>query len=105
MDRFVLNGYRQIRANCQIGVTGFEPATFASRTQRSTRLSHTPKIDENRTAPAPITPATERPLPPKTCYGTIGRSHVRATIISLSTGTSTTFKLKMSLQSPLEAGG
>ena len=25
-----------------IGVTGFEPATSASRTQRSTKLSHTP---------------------------------------------------------------
>ena len=27
----------------KIGVTGFEPATSASRTQRSTKLSHTPK--------------------------------------------------------------
>ena len=28
-----------------IGVTGFEPATSASRTQRSTKLSHTPLLN------------------------------------------------------------
>ena len=27
-----------------VGMTGFEPAAFASRTQRSTKLSHIPKI-------------------------------------------------------------
>ena len=27
----------------RVGMTGFEPATFASRTQRSTKLSHIPK--------------------------------------------------------------
>ena len=27
---------------CTIGVTGFEPAASASRTQRSAKLSHTP---------------------------------------------------------------
>ena len=27
---------------CKVGATGFEPATSASRTQRSTRLSHAP---------------------------------------------------------------
>ena len=32
-----------------VEVTGFEPATFASRTQRSTKLSHTSKksVSEN----------------------------------------------------------
>jgi hypothetical protein len=27
-----------------VGVTGFEPATSSSRTRRSTKLSHTPKL-------------------------------------------------------------
>jgi hypothetical protein len=32
-----------------IGVTGFEPATSASRRQRSTRLSHTPNTTLKKT--------------------------------------------------------
>ena len=29
---------------CLVGVKGFEPSTSASRTQRSTKLSHTPQL-------------------------------------------------------------
>jgi hypothetical protein len=29
-----------------VGMTGFEPATSASRTQRSTKLSHIPRDDD-----------------------------------------------------------
>ena len=32
-----------------VGMTGFEPAAFASRTQRSTKLSHIPKLFTRRT--------------------------------------------------------
>ena len=35
---------REILGNKKIEVTGFEPATSASRTQRSTKLSHTSMI-------------------------------------------------------------
>ena len=31
-------------ADVMVGVEGFEPPTFASQTQRSTRLSYTPQI-------------------------------------------------------------
>ena len=34
-----------------IGVTGFEPATSASRTQRSTRLSYAPRRDYGMLGP------------------------------------------------------
>ena len=33
--------YQYLRSN-MVGMTGFEPAAFASRTQRSTKLSHIP---------------------------------------------------------------
>ena len=36
--------YSLILAGAKIGATGFEPATSASRTQRSTRLSHAPFV-------------------------------------------------------------
>ena len=35
-----------------VGVRGFEPPTSASRTQRSTKLSHTPRAEDTMRAPA-----------------------------------------------------
>lgn len=37
----------------RVGLAGFEPATSASRTQRSTKLSHSPQVIENKAIPAP----------------------------------------------------
>src|SRR5579862_848037 len=38
-------------ANQLVGVTGLEPATFWSRTKRSTKLSYTPRIGRQRRCP------------------------------------------------------
>ena len=40
---------------CVVGMTGFEPATSAFRTRRSTKLSHIPKKVEPQTGIEPVT--------------------------------------------------
>ena len=80
----------------EVGVTGFEPATFASRTQRSTRLSHTPRksdlqlwetvaasqqVDSNRCIKSTTPLPADTPLPKHrpqlmNCLAKSGRSVV-----------------------------
>ena len=45
LDALTANGEGGYAKGGLVGVGGFEPPASASRTQRSTRLSHTPKAD------------------------------------------------------------
>ena len=43
-----------------VGVKGFEPSTSASRTQRSTKLSHTPAASLYSILPRPVNEKLEK---------------------------------------------
>ncbi len=57
------SGRRGVGCFIKVGAPGFEPGTSASRTQRSTELSHAPKFTRHRPENVPA--------------GTRGRDHVR----------------------------